>query len=84
MIKAVIFDLDGVILSTDDSHYEAWRKVADEEGIYFDKIINNRLRGVSCMESLDIFLERVDKNLFGWWEKNALRNAKKNIIKSLL
>ena len=52
MIKAVIFDLDGVIVSTDDCHYEAWKKMADEEGIYFDKTINNRLRGVSRMESL--------------------------------
>lgn len=61
MIKAVIFDLDGVIVSTDDCHYEAWKKMADEEGIYFDKIINNRLRGVSRMESLEIVLEKAEK-----------------------
>ena len=61
MIKAVIFDLDGVIVSTDDCHYEAWKKMADEEGIYFDKTINNRLRGVSRMESLKIVLERAEK-----------------------
>ncbi len=61
MIKAVIFDLDGVIVSTDDCHYEAWKKMADEEGIYFDKIINNRLRGISRMESLEIVLERAEK-----------------------
>ena len=61
MIKAVIFDLDGVIVSTDDCHYEAWKKMADEEGIYFDKTINNRLRGVSRMESLEIVLERATK-----------------------
>ena len=61
MIKAVIFDLDGVIVSTDDCHYEAWKKMADEEGIYFDKIINNRLRGVSRMESLEIVLEKIEK-----------------------
>ena len=61
MIKAVIFDLDGVIVSTDDCHYEAWKKMADEEGIYFDKTINNRLRGVSRMESLEIVLERAEK-----------------------
>lgn len=61
MIKAVIFDLDGVIVSTDDCHYEAWKKMADEESIYFDKTINNRLRGVSRMESLEIVLERATK-----------------------
>mgnify|MGYP000039092849 FL=1 len=42
--NAVIFDLDGVICHTDKYHYEAWKKVADEIGIYFDQEINNRLR----------------------------------------
>ena len=56
--EAVIFDLDGVILSTDDFHYKAWEKLADREGIYFDREINERLRGVSRMESLAIILER--------------------------
>ena len=60
-IKAVIFDLDGVIVSTDECHYMAWKKMANEEGIYFDKEINNRLRGVSRMESLEIVLERAEK-----------------------
>ena len=31
MIKAVIFDLDGVIVSTDDCHFRAWKRMADEE-----------------------------------------------------
>ena len=53
-IKAVIFDLDGVIVSTDYYHYRAWKKISDEEGIYFDREINERLRGVSRMESLEI------------------------------
>ena len=48
----IIFDLDGVLVSTDEYHYQAWKKIADEEGIYFDRAINNRLRGVSRMESL--------------------------------
>ena len=61
MIKAVIFDLDGVIVSTDDCHYEAWKKLSDEEGIYFDRKINDRLRGVSRMASLEIVLERANK-----------------------
>ena len=61
-IKAVIFDLDGVIVTTDDCHYEAWKRMADEEGIYFDREINERLRGVSRMASLDIVLERASKS----------------------
>ena len=59
--KGIIFDLDGVVVSTDDCHYEAWKKLADEEGIYFDRSINERLRGVSRMESLEIILERAEK-----------------------
>lgn len=60
--KAIIFDLDGVVVSTDSCHYKAWKQLADEEGIYFDENINQRLRGVSRMESLEIILERADKN----------------------
>ena len=60
-IRAVIFDLDGVLVTTDNAHYLAWKRMADEEGIYFDRTINERLRGVSRMESLAIILERADK-----------------------
>lgn len=60
-MKAVIFDLDGVICFTDKYHYIAWKKLADKNGIYFDEEINNRLRGVSRMDSLDIILERATK-----------------------
>lgn len=60
-ILGVIFDLDGVIVSTDNCHYLAWKRMADEEGIAFDRSINERLRGVSRMESLEIILERAPK-----------------------
>ena len=56
--QGVIFDLDGVICFTDKYHYQAWKQVADDIGVYFDEQINNRLRGVSRMESLDIILEK--------------------------
>lgn len=59
--KAVIFDLDGVLCFTDQFHYRAWKKLADEEGIYFDEEINKRLRGVSRMDSLEIILEKADR-----------------------
>lgn len=83
MIKAVIFDLDGVIVSTDDCHYEAWKKMADEEGIYFDKIINNRLRGVSRMESLEIVLERAVKE-YSDEEKLQLAERKNGYYKEFI
>ncbi len=60
-ILGVIFDLDGVIVSTDNCHYLAWKRMADEEGIEFDRTVNERLRGVSRMESLAIILERATK-----------------------
>lgn len=55
--NAIIFDLDGVIIHTDKYHYLAWKKIADEIGVHFDKSINNKLRGVSRSESLEIILE---------------------------
>ena len=61
MIKAVIFDLDGVVVSTDNLHYLAWKMIADNEGIYFDEKINHRLRGVSRTDSLEIILEKANK-----------------------
>ena len=62
-MKAVIFDLDGVLCSTDRYHYLAWKSIADEIGVYFDEQINNRLRGVSRMASLDIVLERCERDV---------------------
>lgn len=62
MINAVIFDLDGVLVSTDEQHYKAWLQIAQEEGIPFDRSINERLRGVSRMASLEIILERAEKH----------------------
>jgi len=61
--EAVIFDLDGVICHTDEYHYLAWKKVADELNIYFDEKINNQLRGVSRMDSLEIILRSYPKQL---------------------
>lgn len=81
--KAVIFDLDGVICFTDKYHYLAWKKMADGMGIYFDETINNRLRGVSRMESLEIILERYDKEL-SQEEKQALAEEKNKTYVELL
>jgi beta-phosphoglucomutase len=77
-IRAVIFDLDGVVVSTDSLHYKAWKTIADSEGIYFDEVINNRLRGVSRMESLEIILERASRP-YSDEEKDVLA-ARKNAL----
>lgn len=57
MIKAVIFDLDGVIVDTAHYHYVAWQKLAKELGITFTEKENEKLKGVSRMRSLEIILE---------------------------
>ena len=79
----VIFDLDGVICFTDKYHYQAWKAVADKLGIYFDETINNRLRGVSRMDSLEIILERYDGQMTQA-EKEALAEEKNNLYRQLL
>ena len=82
-MKAIIFDLDGVICSTDEYHYQAWKKLADKLGIYFDRTINNRLRGISRMESLEIILERSDRQ-YTPEEKEAFVAEKNETYRSLL
>ena len=82
-IQAVIFDLDGVIVSTDEYHYRAWKRLADAEGIPFDRQDNDRLRGVSRMESLEIILEK-SARVFTESEKQALAEKKNNTYRALL
>jgi len=81
--KAVIFDLDGVICFTDKFHYQAWKALADRLGIYFDEKINNRLRGVSRMASLDIILERATEE-YTQEQKEAITEEKNNTYRALL
>ena len=76
--KGVIFDLDGVICFTDELHYLAWKALADRLNIYFDREINQRMRGVSRMDSLNILLEKSDVE-YSEVQKEAFA-AEKNAI----
>ena len=70
--RAVIFDLDGVITDTAEFHYLGWQRLADEEGIPFDRGANEALRGLSRRESLLAMLgERAvpDAQLLEWMER---------------
>lgn len=78
MIKAVIFDLDGVIVSTDHYHYLAWKKLAYEYNIEFNEKINERLRGVSRSQSLEIILEKANRT-FTDEEKNKMLEYKNKL-----
>lgn len=55
-IKAIIFDLDGVLTNTSEYHYRAWKRLADELNIKFNREINERLRGIPRKESFEIIL----------------------------
>lgn len=81
--KGIIFDLDGVICSTDEYHYLAWKALADQLDIPFDRTINNRLRGVSRMASLEIVLEKSD-NRYTDAEKVQFAEIKNALYRELL
>ena len=81
--KGIIFDLDGVICSTDEYHYLAWKALADRLNIPFDRERNNLLRGVSRMQSLEIILEKGDQ-LYSDAEKAAFAEEKNTLYRQLL
>lgn len=63
MIKAVLFDLDGVLVSTDEYHYQSWVKIANEEGFnFFDHRFNDKFRGVARMECVEILTKASGKS----------------------
>lgn len=68
--KAVVFDLDGVVTSTDNYHYKAWKRLADSYGWRFDRELNEQLRGISRRASLQVIL---DHNNVTIGEEEALR-----------
>ena len=82
-IDAIIFDLDGVICSTDRYHYLAWKALADSLGIPFDEQVNRQLRGVSRMECLAIILGSRGGE-YSESEKLALAEKKNDIYRSYL
>lgn len=84
MIKGIIFDLDGVLVSTDELHYQAWKRLAEELGITgFTREDNRRQRGVSRMASLEIVLEKADR-VYTQEEKEALAERKNNYYLEIL
>ncbi len=81
--RGVIFDLDGVICFTDEYHYQAWKTLADRINVPFDRTVNNRLRGVSRMASLEIILEKSEQR-YTQDEKDAMASEKNETYKKLL
>ncbi len=56
-IQAFIFDLDGVLTDTAEYHYRAWKALADELALPFTRAENEKLRGISRRESLQLLLK---------------------------
>ena len=83
--KAIIFDLDGVIVDTARFHFLSWKKLSDELGLYFDEKINERLKGVSRMRSFEIILEvNGATERYTEAEKHALITKKNDLYVSLV
>jgi beta-phosphoglucomutase len=85
MLKAVLFDLDGVVTDSAKYHYLAWKEIADELRIPFDKIYNEKLKGVSRMDSLELILKNENKqDAFTKDQKEKLVARKNTIYKELI
>ncbi len=84
MIKGVIFDLDGVLVSTDELHYKAWKMLADRLSISeYSKADNEKQKGVSRLESLEIVLSK-GKSIYSKEEKDILADEKNKYYVELL
>ncbi|AKJ63358.1 beta-phosphoglucomutase [Kiritimatiella glycovorans] len=82
-IRAVLFDLDGVVVFTDKYHYLGWKKLADEKGWAFDEEINHRCRGVPRLASLQVILDHNHVEL-PQEEKERLADVKNEYYRELL
>lgn len=81
--KGIIFDLDGVIVSTDEQHYLGWQALADRLGIPFSREVNSRFRGVSRMACMNI-LEELGGKHYTDSEKIAYADWKNEYYRKLL
>lgn len=84
LIKGVIFDLDGVLVSTDELHFKAWQRLAKELGIMnFTKEDNLRQKGISRMESLEVVLQK-DNKIYSEQDKLVFAEKKNSYFVELL
>jgi beta-phosphoglucomutase len=58
-VKGLIFDLDGVIANTAEFHYQAWQRLAEEEGVPFSRETYIRMSGTNRDENVRIFTEKL-------------------------
>jgi len=82
-LRAVLFDLDGVLTDTAEYHYRAWQALADRLGVPFDRQVNEALRGVGRMASLERILARADRS-YDAEEKARLADEKNRHYQELI
>ncbi len=82
-VAAVLFDLDGVLVTTDALHARAWKAMADREGVPFDDALADRLRGVGRMDALAIILDEAGKACTAA-EREAMATWKNERYKAML
>lgn len=83
MIQAVIFNLDGVLVNTNECQYEAWKQLAHEQGLPFDEKINGTIRGMKRMDGLRVLLRRAERR-YSAGEMLALSARKNDLFNDML
>lgn len=84
-MKAVLFDLDGVITDTAVYHYKAWKALAAKIGIEIDEAFNEQLKGISRMDSLERILAKGSKlDAYSEEDKLALATEKNDLYKTMI
>ena len=85
MIKAVLFDLDGVLVSTDEYHYHSWKKLSADEGFdFFDHEFNHKFRGVARMECVEIITKASGKHYTAEQKQELADRKNRYFTESLL
>jgi len=82
-LEAVLLDLDGVVTDTAELHYRAWKRLAEELDLSFDRAYNENLKGVGRLESLDLILKRGGRS-FSEKKRLALADRKNEYYGELI
>lgn len=83
-LRAVVFDLDGVLTDTAEFHYRAWARMAADEGIPFSRELNERLKGIGRMESLGIILDAAGQGGLDQQTRDVLAERKNRYFGELI
>ena len=83
MIQAVIFNVDGVLVSTDECHYEAWKRLAHEQGIAFSDGVFRAIAGRKRMDGLRVLLKKAER-AYSPMELWALSARKNDLFNDML